>query len=104
MPQLVLKQLCSNLIITKEKVDLDRYTSNRSKPAEFQLTVNFRSHAGIVNCAHSIIQLIQTFWPHSIDALAAEEGIVEGKAPIFFTDIGDHKSESSVSHVFSLMV
>jgi hypothetical protein len=52
-------------------------------PQSFQLATNYRSHAGIVNCAHSVIDLITKFWPYSIDALAREKGIVDGAKPIF---------------------
>ena len=54
-------------------------------PAFFQLTVNYRSHSGIVNCAHTLIDLISKFWPDSIDNLAAERAIVGGVKPVFFT-------------------
>ncbi|KAF8588487.1 hypothetical protein K439DRAFT_1335105 [Ramaria rubella] len=54
------------------------------QPTPFQLDINYRSHAGVVNCAHSVIELITKFWPHSIDSLAKECGIVDGPRPIFF--------------------
>ncbi|KAI6022557.1 hypothetical protein EDC04DRAFT_2936725 [Pisolithus marmoratus] len=54
-------------------------------PASFQLAINYRSHGGIVNCAHSVIELISHFWPNSIDSLQPEHGIVDGLKPIFFT-------------------
>ena len=50
----------------------------------FQLTVNYRSHGGIVNAAHSVIQLITKFWPNSIDHLPQEKGVVDGLKPVFF--------------------
>lgn len=50
----------------------------------FQLAINYRSHAGIVNCARSVVDLILKFWPESIDALAPEHGKVAGAQPIFF--------------------
>jgi superfamily I DNA/RNA helicase len=53
-------------------------------PRSFQLAVNYRSHGGIVNCAHSVIELITRLWPHAIDNLAQEKGIVDGLKPIFF--------------------
>lgn len=46
--------------------------------------MNYRSHAGIVNSAHAVINLITSFWPHAIDALAQESGIVDGLKPVFF--------------------
>ncbi|KAJ6498114.1 hypothetical protein C8R47DRAFT_1212438 [Mycena vitilis] len=55
-------------------------------PRVFQLTVNYRSHTGIVNCAHSIIEIITKLWPNAIDVLDPERGIVDGLRPIFFTN------------------
>ncbi|KAF7367508.1 UvrD-like helicase ATP-binding domain-containing protein [Mycena sanguinolenta] len=55
------------------------------QPRTFQLTVNYRSHAGIVNCAHTVIEVIQLFWPYSIDILGRERGTVDGLRPVFFT-------------------
>ncbi|PCH33046.1 hypothetical protein WOLCODRAFT_62498 [Wolfiporia cocos MD-104 SS10] len=58
---------------------------SRIQPASFELGVNYRSHAGIVNCAHSVVKLITQFWPHAIDHLAEERGIIEGIKPVYFT-------------------
>ncbi|KAK0506463.1 hypothetical protein EDD18DRAFT_32642 [Armillaria luteobubalina] len=60
--------------------------SSQQPPKMFQLSVNYRSHAGIVNCAHSIIDLITIFWKDSIDRLSPEMGIVDGAKPIFFNN------------------
>ncbi|KAI6165390.1 hypothetical protein EDD17DRAFT_225914 [Pisolithus thermaeus] len=56
-----------------------------TQPQSFQLAINYRSHGGIVNCAHSVIELISHFWPNSIDHLQPEHGIVDGLKPVFFT-------------------
>ncbi|KAK7064824.1 UvrD-like helicase ATP-binding domain-containing protein [Favolaschia claudopus] len=56
-----------------------------SQPRTFQLTVNYRSHAGIVNCAHTVIEVLMKFWPYSIDPLDRERGTVDGLRPVFFT-------------------
>lgn len=55
-----------------------------SQPDMFHLAINYRSHTGIVNCAHSVIHLITQFWPDAIDALAPEQGVVDGTKPFFF--------------------
>ncbi|KAF7340216.1 UvrD-like helicase ATP-binding domain-containing protein [Mycena venus] len=55
------------------------------QPRTFQLTVNYRSHAGIVNCAHTVIEVITMFWPYAIDVLDRERGTVDGLRPVFFT-------------------
>ncbi|KAI6101328.1 P-loop containing nucleoside triphosphate hydrolase protein [Pisolithus sp. B1] len=57
-------------------------------PESFQLAINYRSHGGIVNCAHSVIELISHFWPNSIDHLRPEHGIVDGPKPVFFMGWG----------------
>ncbi|KAK0440837.1 hypothetical protein EV421DRAFT_1905200 [Armillaria borealis] len=55
-------------------------------PETFQLTVNYRSHTGVVDCANSIIDLITMFWEDSIDRLSPEMGIVDGVKPVFFNN------------------
>ena len=58
------------------------------QPEMFQLTTNYRSHGGIVNCANTITQLVYKFWPDMIDKLNRESGLVDGVKPIFFTGWG----------------
>lgn len=53
-------------------------------PTAFQLAINYRSHGGIVNCAHTVIERITHFWPDAIDGLQPEHGIVDGLKPVFF--------------------
>ncbi|KAJ3997585.1 hypothetical protein F5050DRAFT_1750599 [Lentinula boryana] len=59
------------------------------EPQTFQLSVNYRSHSGIVDCAHSIIELITHFWKDSIDRLSPEKGVVTGMKPLFFVGLGE---------------
>ena len=54
-------------------------------PRTFQLAINYRSHGGIVQCAHSVIELITEFWPYAIDVLMREKGVVDGSKPVFFS-------------------
>ena len=54
-------------------------------PRTFQLAINYRSHGGIVQCAHSVIELITEFWPYAIDVLTREKGVVDGSKPVFFS-------------------
>ncbi|KAL4242837.1 hypothetical protein ABKN59_011431 [Abortiporus biennis] len=53
-------------------------------PRTFELTVNYRSHGGIMGCANSVIKLITQFWPDAIDNMAEEKGVVDGVKPLFF--------------------
>ncbi|KAJ7356587.1 hypothetical protein DFH08DRAFT_1075732 [Mycena albidolilacea] len=63
-------------------------------PRAFQLTVNYRSHTGIINCAHSIIEVITKLWPDAIDMLDPERGTVDGLRPIFFTNWDSESAQS----------
>ena len=46
------------------------------------LTINFRSHAGILQLAGSIIDLLQMFFKGSIDHLPADKGMFSGPTPV----------------------
>ncbi|KAI9068145.1 hypothetical protein FKP32DRAFT_1672451 [Trametes sanguinea] len=65
-------------------------SAKRVQPESFHLSVNYRSHAGIVDCAYSVIELITQFWPNAIDSLGRETGIVEGIKPVFFSGWDQH--------------
>lgn len=58
----------------------------KTTPQLFHLGVNYRSHAGIVDCAQSVVELLTSFWPNSIDKLSAERGLMDGPKPIYFND------------------
>jgi hypothetical protein len=57
------------------------------EPVMFHLTVNYRSHAGIVDCAHSVIEIITRYWRNTIDSLPREKGNLYGAKPIFYSDL-----------------
>jgi len=72
---------------------MSKFTAVSSmQPKMFQLTVNYRSHAGIVNCAHSVVSLITRFWPDAIDILAPERGVVDGAKPVFLARNEDEEA------------
>jgi len=66
------------------------------KPVIFEMTVNYRSHSGIVNVASSIVDIISHFWPQSMDKMEREQGIVPGRLPIFFSGWGSVSERSMV--------
>ncbi|KAI0369978.1 hypothetical protein BV20DRAFT_945276 [Pilatotrama ljubarskyi] len=68
-----------------EEATANGKADKRTQPESFHLAVNYRSHAGIVDCAYSVIELITEFWPHAIDFLGRETGMVEGMKPVFFS-------------------
>lgn len=63
-----------------------RHLGLREDVKMFHLTTNYRSHAGIVNCADAVVQLIMRYWPESIDVLPQEVGFAPGPRPLFFGD------------------
>ncbi|KDN37507.1 hypothetical protein RSAG8_10106, partial [Rhizoctonia solani AG-8 WAC10335] len=54
-------------------------------PVLFHLSVNYRSHGGIVDCASALVELVSELFPNSIDKLKREAGLIEGPKPIFFS-------------------
>ncbi|KDN35987.1 hypothetical protein RSAG8_11138, partial [Rhizoctonia solani AG-8 WAC10335] len=62
------------------------FPDSDSKLSQFQLTVNFRSHNGIVQCAASIVQKLYELFPYSLDRMEPETGRSSGSLPVIFTD------------------
>ncbi|KDQ17167.1 hypothetical protein BOTBODRAFT_29982 [Botryobasidium botryosum FD-172 SS1] len=59
------------------------------KPKVFQLSTNYRSHAGIVNAASSVVDILVALFPKSIDRLDRETSPSKGPLPTFFTGCDD---------------
>ncbi|KAL9228934.1 hypothetical protein vseg_004460 [Gypsophila vaccaria] len=58
----------------------------------FQLSENFRTHAGILKLGHSVIELIYHFFPQSIDVLSPETSLIFGEAPILLESGADENA------------
>lgn len=56
-------------------------------PSVHQLTINFRSHGRILDLANSIVNLIEKFFPKTIDRLKKEKSNIDGPKPILLADI-----------------
>ena len=48
----------------------------------YQLTHNYRSHAGILRLATSVVDLLLHYFPNSFDRLEKDEGLFEGPNPV----------------------
>lgn len=48
----------------------------------YQLTHNYRSHAGILRLASSIVDLLLYYFPESFDRLEKDQGLFEGPKPV----------------------
>ncbi|XP_043696346.1 uncharacterized protein LOC122646811 isoform X1 [Telopea speciosissima] len=58
----------------------------------FHLNQNFRTHAGVLNLAQSVIDLLYRFFPHSIDVLSPETSLIYGEAPVLLESGNDENS------------
>ena len=64
-------------------------TQSHIPPRTFHLGVNYRSHSGITDCAHTIVELLTTLWPETIDKLSGDSGWREGPPPVFIKGSAD---------------
>nr|XP_043619935.1 uncharacterized protein LOC122591753 [Erigeron canadensis] len=48
----------------------------------FQLKQNFRTHAGVLDLAQSVIDILYCYFAHSIDVLDPETSFISGEAPV----------------------
>ena len=48
----------------------------------YQLTYNYRSHAGILHLASSVVDLLLHYFPESFDKLKKDEGLFNGPRPV----------------------
>ncbi|KIO30532.1 hypothetical protein M407DRAFT_20420 [Tulasnella calospora MUT 4182] len=68
-----------------------RVVARKRKPVEprfFSLSVNYRSHAGIIDAAAFLVSSLARWFPGSIDILAPEHALVRGPKPVFFLGRG----------------
>ena len=63
----------------------------------FQLTQNFRTHAGILKLSQSIIELIYRFFPNSVDILEPETSLIYGDAPVL---LESGNNENAIVKIF----
>ncbi|CAG8553834.1 5171_t:CDS:10 [Ambispora gerdemannii] len=81
-----------------DRIQINNIPRGTIKPKQFELNINYRSHNGILLLASSIIALIRTFFPESIDHLSDERGEVGGPRPIVFKG---SQAENSHLNAFS---
>ncbi|KAL0005033.1 hypothetical protein SO802_012594 [Lithocarpus litseifolius] len=62
----------------------------------FQLSQNFRTHAGILNLAQSVINLLYRFFPLSIDTLRPERSLIDGQVPVLLESVNGENALISV--------
>ncbi|KDP32608.1 hypothetical protein JCGZ_13158 [Jatropha curcas] len=58
----------------------------------FHLSQNFRTHAGILKLAQSVIDLLYRFFPSFVDILSHETSLIFGEAPIWLEATNDENA------------
>jgi tetratricopeptide (TPR) repeat protein len=53
-----------------------------AKPSINQLSMNFRTHNQVLHMANSVVSLIETLFPQTIDKMARETSLIDGPMPM----------------------
>ncbi|KAI3734269.1 hypothetical protein L6452_13734 [Arctium lappa] len=73
----------------------NRTTEKREKGVVseiFQLKQNFRTHAGVLELAQSVIEILYCYFAHSIDVLEPETSLISGEAPVLLESGNDENA------------
>ncbi|KAH7446733.1 hypothetical protein KP509_01G071000 [Ceratopteris richardii] len=81
-------------------------TKHQLAPESLQLTINYRSHHGILQLASSVVDLIHAYFKGSVDKLRPDSSVLNGPLPIFLEgykheslslgSCGDHDLEEEI--------
>ncbi|KAL8238273.1 hypothetical protein R6Q59_019354 [Mikania micrantha] len=58
----------------------------------FQLKQNFRTHAGVLDLAQSVIDILYCYFSYSIDILEPETSLISGEAPVLLESGNDENA------------
>ena len=53
----------------------------------YKLTQNYRSHAGVLRLANSIVDILHEFFRHSFDHTKRDLALFEGPKPVLFDSV-----------------
>lgn len=87
----------SELTSMMYRIEARNTNQSHIHPHMFHLPVNYRSHSGITDCAHTVVELLTTLWPESIDKLSGHSGWREGPTPVF---IKGSRAAADLSRLF----
>ncbi|KAF2298178.1 hypothetical protein GH714_016782 [Hevea brasiliensis] len=82
------------------KINSEGYDGRKEKgriSKIFHLSQNFRTHAGILKLAQSVIDLLYRFFPSFVDILSPETSLIFGEAPIWLEARND---ENAIVNIF----
>lgn len=69
-------------------------------PKVLQLTKNFRSHCRILDCANSVVSLLELLFPKTIDKLLKETSDIDGPKPIVI-ETGKNQSLAALKDILN---
>ena len=52
-------------------------------PQIHELTINYRSHSGVLNLAKCVLKILEENYPHAIDRVPSDNGMFPGPTPKF---------------------
>jgi ATP-dependent exoDNAse (exonuclease V) beta subunit len=52
-------------------------------PQIHELTINYRSHSGVLNLAQCVLRILEKNYPHAIDRVPSDNGMFPGPTPKF---------------------
>ncbi|KAI9170204.1 hypothetical protein LWI28_024307 [Acer negundo] len=84
----VLESSCNGHVGREQKGQISEVLSLRQ---------NFRTHAGVLKLAQSIIELLFRFFPHSIDVLKPEISLIYGEPPVL---LESENNEDAIIKIF----
>ncbi|KAI3849020.1 hypothetical protein MKX03_011463 [Papaver bracteatum] len=90
-----IRSLFYNEFISEPRSDIKGKTKEKahcSVSDYFQLSQNFRTHAGILKLSQSVIELLSHFFPLSIDSLGPESSLIYGEAPVLLESVNDENA------------
>ncbi|KAI3778696.1 hypothetical protein L2E82_08079 [Cichorium intybus] len=59
---------------------------------KFHLKQNFRTHAGVLELAQSVIDILYCYFKHSVDILEPETSLISGEAPVLLESGNDENA------------
>ena len=73
-------------------------------PTINKLTVNYRTHNGILGAASELVDILLELFPHSVDALERDRGHFDGPKPLLLTGTADDGGRADTTDLAILLL
>ncbi|CAK7326909.1 unnamed protein product [Dovyalis caffra] len=88
-----IRSLFYNEFVLGSRIEGNERRSEKGQISKiFHLSQNFRTHAGVLKLAQSVIDLLYRFFPSFIDILSHETSLIFGEAPILLESGNDENA------------